>query len=85
MGFHSDQTDHLQPGTGVAIVSLGSTRGLTFRSKADRGIRHTYPLAPGSLLYMDSEVQEHWMHAVKKDVEAGPRISLTWRAFQKAD
>ncbi|MEM1180960.1 MAG: alpha-ketoglutarate-dependent dioxygenase AlkB [Acidobacteriota bacterium] len=82
MGFHSDRTDDLQPGTGVAIVSLGSQRGLTYRSKADPTVRHTYPLAPGSMLYMDSAVQDEWMHAVKKQSDAGPRISLTWRAFQ---
>ena len=37
MGFHSDRTDHLQPGTGVAIVSLGSTRGLTFAARRTTG------------------------------------------------
>ncbi len=71
-------------GTGVAIVSLGSQRGITYRNKADKDVRHTFPLAPGSLLYMDSEVQDHWTHAIRKESDAGPRISLTWRAFRKA-
>ena len=84
MGFHSDDTSNLQPGTGVAIVSLGSQRGITYRNKADKDVRHTFPLAPGSLLYMDSEVQDHWTHAIRKESDAGPRISLTWRAFRKA-
>ncbi|MFN0125511.1 MAG: alpha-ketoglutarate-dependent dioxygenase AlkB [Verrucomicrobiales bacterium] len=35
MGFHSDETTHLIPGTGVAIVSLGSPHTLTFRLKRD--------------------------------------------------
>ncbi len=84
MGFHSDDTSDLESGTGVAIVSLGSQRGITYRSKADTQIRHTFPLATGSLLYMDSKVQDNWMHAIKKDANAGPRISLTWRALRKA-
>ena len=84
MGFHSDNTSNLQANTGVAIVSLGSQRGITYRNKADQAVRRTYPLAPGSLLYMDSEVQDNWMHAIKKDAVAGPRISLTWRAFREA-
>ncbi|MFN0125512.1 MAG: hypothetical protein ACKV19_02370 [Verrucomicrobiales bacterium] len=40
-----------------------------------------YVLNPGSLLYMDAAVQEDWLHAVKPAPGAGPRISLTWRAF----
>lgn len=81
MGFHSDDTTDLKAGTGVAIISLGHSRDITFRSKASPDVRRSYPLASGSLLYMDSSVQEAWMHAVKKQRDAGPRISLTWRAF----
>ena len=81
MGFHSDDTSMLQPGTGVAIVSLGSCRGITYRNKNNHDIRCTYRLASGSMLYMDSVVQDHWTHAIKKEENSGPRISLTWRAF----
>src|SRR4051794_12168948 len=31
MGFHSDATDELVPGTGIAVVSLGAERAVTFR------------------------------------------------------
>ena len=81
MGFHSDDTSQLQPGTGVAIVSLGSARRITFRNKADRTHHVEVDLLPGSVLYMDDAVQGHWLHAIKKQPDAGPRISLTWRAF----
>ncbi len=81
MGFHSDDTTHLIPGTGVAIVSLGSMRAITYRSIEDRTIMQDYDLPPGSLLYMDNAVQQHWMHAIRRDRSAGPRISLTWRAI----
>jgi alkylated DNA repair dioxygenase AlkB len=81
MGFHSDDTSSLLPGTGVAIVSLGHARDITYRSKADKMTEYSFSLLPGSLLYMNSEIQEEWLHGIRKQAEAGPRISLTWRAF----
>ena len=81
MGFHADETDNLQPGTGVAIVSLGSERTITYRSM-DQTRRVNFQLLPGSLLYMDDDVQRHWTHAIGKQKDAGPRISLTWRAIR---
>lgn len=81
MGFHADETAGLMPGTGVAIVSLGSVREITFRRTSNPTVRVSFPLAPGSLLYMDSAVQDHWQHAIKKQKHAGARISITWRAI----
>jgi len=82
MGFHSDDTTGLVPRTGVAIVSLGSNRDITYRSKEAPDIQRSYALQSGSLLYMDDDVQEKWVHAIKRQKGAGPRISLTWRAFK---
>lgn len=82
MGFHADDTSGLVAGTGVGIVSLGSVRDITYRAKTDPSIQHSYPLPPGSLLYMDDIVQQNWVHAIKRQKDAGPRISLTWRAFK---
>ncbi len=81
MGFHADDTTDLQPGTGVVIISLGHPRKITYRSKADKALQHAFTLPPGSMLYMSSEVQAEWVHAIKKQKGVGPRISLTWRAF----
>lgn len=85
MGFHSDDTTHLIRGTGVAIVSLGSTRAITYRHQNDKSIMIDYDLRPGSLLYMDDNVQMHWLHAIRRDRGAGPRISLTWRAVKDSE
>lgn len=82
MGFHSDDTTGLVAGTGVAIVSLGSVRNITYRSKESPDIQISYALPSGSLLYMDDLVQDKWTHAIKRQKDAGPRISLTWRAFK---
>jgi alkylated DNA repair dioxygenase AlkB len=82
MGFHSDDTSGWIDGTGVAIVSLGSVREITYKQKANPENQVSYPLNPGSLLYMDDAVQQNWLHAIKRQRDVGPRISLTWRAFQ---
>jgi len=82
MGYHSDSTEELAPGTGVAIVSLGAERSLTFRSKADPEEKYASPLPSGSLLYMSPEIQGTWKHAVLKQPQAGGRISLTFRQLR---
>lgn len=83
MGFHSDDSTALVAGTGVAIVSVGATRSIAYRSKADSSLRFDYPLPHGSLLYMSDAVQRDWLHAIPKAESAGERISLTFRAIRK--
>jgi alkylated DNA repair dioxygenase AlkB len=79
MGYHSDQIDILEEGTGIAIISLGETRSLKFRKIISPEEILSYELQPGSLIYMTQEVQEIWQHAIPKaDTEKG-RISLTFR------
>lgn len=83
MGYHSDTSEELKEGTGVGIVSLGASRFISYRSKGDRAIKHRYLLKSGDFLYMDDRVQEHWMHAIPKQEEAGERISLSFRHIVK--
>ncbi len=79
MGFHSDQTDILFDETGVAIISIGETRTLRFRSIENRELTIDYKLPSGSLIYMTNEVQDEWQHAIpKSDTKLG-RMSLTFR------
>jgi len=84
MGFHADSTVGLAPGTGVAIISLGSERAITFRHQKHRSLWFHYPLPPGSLLYMSDDIQLHWHHAIRPQPDAGPRISLTFRQIADA-
>ncbi|MFN3650244.1 MAG: alpha-ketoglutarate-dependent dioxygenase AlkB family protein [Armatimonadota bacterium] len=79
MGFHSDSIAELEPGTGVAVVSLGAERVLRFRQIADKSVQCDYSPPPGSLLYMPPEVQLAWKHGVPEQPGSGPRISLTFR------
>ena len=82
MGFHSDQTDILYEGTGVAIVSIGETRTLRFRNIADKSIIKNFDLPSGSLIYMTNAVQDKWQHAIpKSDTDRG-RMSLTFRKIK---
>ncbi len=83
MGYHSDSTEELLKGTGVAIISLGAIRAISYRSKADKKIKIRYNLESGTLLYMDDEVQKNWMHAIPKEVGVGERVSLTFRYIMK--
>jgi alkylated DNA repair dioxygenase AlkB len=84
MGFHFDATEELVPGTGIAIISLGAERTLTFRSQADRNRLEHYALKSGSLLYMTPEMQAHWKHGLLAQDSAGGRISLTFRCLNSA-
>lgn len=82
MGFHSDQTDILFEGTGVAIVSIGETRTLRFRKIENKELIRDYALPSGSLIYMKNEIQDVWQHAIpKSDTEKG-RMSLTFRKIK---
>lgn len=79
MGYHSDQTDILEPGTGIAIVSVGATRILKFRNINDPELFLTYELTAGSLVYMTQEIQKHWQHAIPRSATEQGRMSLTFR------
>lgn len=79
MGFHFDATENLAQGTGVAILSLGEERVLTFARRDDKAVRYAQPMPSGSLLFMDFAVQDEWLHAVLKQSGAGARMSLTFR------
>ena len=83
MGYHSDSAEELQEETGVAILSLGAERTITYRSKSDKEYKVKYRLKPGALLYMDNEVQQKWMHAILREKNIGERISLTFRHIIK--
>ncbi|MDB6136332.1 MAG: alkylated repair protein [Verrucomicrobiales bacterium] len=85
MGFHSDAVHNLAAGTGVAIISLGSERSLTFRSKADPSLLVDYAMPHGSLFYMTRRTQEYWAHSVRKTDSDGARISLTFRRILSPD
>jgi alkylated DNA repair dioxygenase AlkB len=84
MGFHSDSSEELSEGTGVAIVSLGAERTIVFRSKVDKSIEFSFNLRDGDLLFMLKQIQSEWLHGIPKATGAGERISLTFRSIIKS-
>jgi len=82
MGYHADQIDILEKDTGIAIVSLGETRKLKFRSISNQEEFITYELQSGSLIYMTQEIQQQWQHAIPPSKTALGRISLTFRQIK---
>ncbi|WP_298901229.1 alpha-ketoglutarate-dependent dioxygenase AlkB [uncultured Psychroserpens sp.] len=82
MGFHSDQIDILEENTGVAIISIGETRTLCFRNIEDRSMTVDFNLIPGSLIYVNNEIQNIWQHAITKANTENGRISLTFRKLK---
>lgn len=82
MGFHSDQIDILEEGTGIIIISLGSSRIITFKHKLENK-SFDIVLDSNSLLYMTQEIQKKWLHAIlpSNNLE-DERISLTFRRIK---
>ena len=77
---HNDHLSELRKGFPIALVSLGATRRMTIRAKAEpRRVIHV-DLADGSLLVMDYVTQIHYTHGVPKTADVvGERISLAFR------
>lgn len=77
---HNDHLNEIRKGVPIALVSLGATRRMTIRAKAQpRRVIHV-DLEAGSLLVMDYATQLHYTHAVPKTAEpVGERISLAFR------
>jgi len=78
MGFHRDSYEGLVPSSLIAIASLGATRTLVFRCQ-DRTRDVEFPLSHGAILLMNETTQREWQHAVKREPDAGLRVSLTFR------
>ena len=83
MAWHSDDQNHLEPESPVAIISLGTERFFKFRLFKDRAINSKNLLQAGSLLLMFGETQRYFQHEVPKMVAVKtPRISLTFRIMK---
>ena len=85
IGWHVDDVDILAPGTGIAILSFGGTRTMLLRSGSDPDFQYVrLPLAVGSLFWMTADLQATHKHAMKREVGAAERISVTLRRLTHA-
>lgn len=80
VAWHSDHNEELIAHPTVALVSLGATRQMQFRTKAVPRRQLRCDLEPGSLLSMVGDVQSHWEHHIPKVLRpTDPRISVALR------
>jgi len=81
VGWHADDEEAFGHDPTIATVSFGSPRLFCLKPR-DGGQQTKMILEPGSLMVMAGAVQRRWLHSVPKSkVPVGPRISLTYRAW----
>lgn len=77
---HNDHLYEIVEWFPIALLSLGSTRLMTIRSKTKPRRVLDLDLEAGSLLVMSYETQLHYDHGIPKTRAAlGPRISVAFR------
>ena len=81
LGWHCDDEKELGPDPSIAIVSLGATRHLEFRT-AVRQPPLRVEMKNGSLILLEGPIQAHWKHRVPKaNLLDAPRTSLSFRTL----
>jgi alkylated DNA repair dioxygenase AlkB len=84
MGWHADNEPELGPRPTIASVSFGAERDFHLRSN-DKRWKLSIPLAHGSVLLMQGELQQYWQHALPKRLRVRDlRLNLTFRKVQPA-
>lgn len=79
-GWHADNEKSLGTHPVIASVSLGEVRRFKLKHRHDSSLRAAVDLTHGSLLLMQGETQEKWLHEIPKTKrQVGPRINLTFR------
>jgi alkylated DNA repair dioxygenase AlkB len=77
---HNDHLYEIVKGYPIALLTLGSTRRMTIRSKTRPRRVLDVDLEPGSLLVMSYDTQLHYDHGVPKTNDhVGERISIAFR------
>jgi alkylated DNA repair dioxygenase AlkB len=80
MGWHADNETTLGFQPCIASLSLGETRQFKMKHRTHNNQFYKIPLNNGSLLIMEGNTQEYWIHSIDKEKHAcGPRINLTFR------
>jgi alkylated DNA repair dioxygenase AlkB len=80
MGWHADDEKELGTQPTIASLSLGAARDIHFKSKSGEDELIKLNLASGSLLIMEGDTQQYWLHHIPKRAKCTtPRINLTFR------
>jgi alkylated DNA repair dioxygenase AlkB len=79
MGWHSDNEKALGKNPVIASISLGASRIMQFKHKKQK-IMHNIELEDASLLLMQGDTQENWLHQIPKTKKiTKSRINITFR------
>jgi alkylated DNA repair dioxygenase AlkB len=83
MAWHSDNEPELEREGIIASLSFGAMRTFQLKHKHTQE-KIEVTLENGSLLIMNMESQQNWVHQLKKETKIKEaRINLTFRQFQK--
>lgn len=83
MAWHSDNEPELEKEGIIASLSFGAKRTFQLKHKHTQE-KLEVTLENGSLLIMNMESQQYWVHQLKKEPKIKEaRINLTFRQFQK--
>ena len=79
-GWHADNEKELGKNPIIASLSFGENRFFHLKHRRNKEDRLKVLLKSGSLLLMEGNTQEHWLHQIAKTARPiGPRINLTFR------
>ena len=82
MGWHSDNEPSLVKHAPIASVSLGAVRTFKFKHR-HTNVQCSIELQNGSLLLMEKEVQDFWLHCLPKRLRVKEaRINMTFRRMK---
>ena len=79
---HSDDESVMVPGAPIVTISYGATRQFAVYRKGKSKQYNKFMLADRDVVVMGGTMQANFEHAITKCANAGPRISLTVRAFR---
>ena len=79
-GWHADNEKELGRSPSIASVSFGAQRFFHLKHRTIKEARLKVLLHSGSLLLMEGDTQEKWLHQIPKTAKPiQPRINLTFR------
>lgn len=87
LGWHADDDPKIDHDRPIAVVTLGASRDIQFKSMVSGSHPETVALTHGSLLFMNPGMQQTHFHRIPKIKHGGEnhgmRISLTYRGLKR--
>lgn len=81
LGWHADNEPEVMEGSTIASISLGAEREFRLKKRGTNVEQHVV-LENTSLLLMQGDTQQHYLHSVPKDGSTQPRLNFTFRLLR---